>query len=379
MNIDEAYSELEVTPGTSQDECRKSYRRLISEWHPDRNKSEIAHQKSQQINRAWHVLEKAGFPSRENSHSSNSSAHGRSSPWGQSTSSETQDDIYGESDFRDFRTSGGYAFWAKQGKHVKRTARVSLEEANNGFIYEFEATIKDPCVTCAGQKTVGQPIYCAACRGSGVTGARYYGTYCTKCNGQGSTYQVCGTCSGTGVGKHREVKQQVRIRPGMRSGDTMLVRGLGGKSPDRDGPNGDLTISVSIKDHPIFFFNEDIDDMLCTVIPITLLDLMCGGSVDVPTLYGMKTISVTPKKLIYEIKDAGYNGLKGREPLLVRLDVDFEPLAEQYRDILVGARDYMRKNGLQESNSVSAWKAEVAEWMNPTKPARKSAKKKSRT
>jgi molecular chaperone DnaJ len=375
MNLEDAYKELGLQPGTSQDECRKSYRRLISEWHPDRNGSDAAHLRSQQINRAWHVLEKAGFPGPGCFQAKSSTFHqdhDQSDPFG------TEDDIYGASGFRGYRTADGYAYGAKQGKHIKRTARVSLEEANNGFIYEFEATVKDPCGTCGGEKSVGQPMHCDACRGRGFTGTNYYNRYaCSKCDGHGRFLRACGACHGTGVAAQREVKQQIRIRPGMRSGDTMIVRGLGGKSPDRHGPNGDLTIGVTIKDHPIFHFDDAADGMLCVVVPITMLDLMCGGNVDVPTLYGMKTITATLNQLTYEIKDAGYNGLKGREPLRVKLDLDVEPLPEKYRDILYGAREYMRKSGMPESEDVLAWKAEVAEWMNPTKPTKKTTRKKT--
>ena len=50
------YAILGVSPDASQDEVRRAHRRLVMQWHPDRNKSPDAHRKMQDINEAYEVL-----------------------------------------------------------------------------------------------------------------------------------------------------------------------------------------------------------------------------------------------------------------------------------------------------------------------------------
>ena len=50
------YEVLGVTKSSSQDEIKKSYRKLALRWHPDRNKTKEAVEKFKEINKAYEVL-----------------------------------------------------------------------------------------------------------------------------------------------------------------------------------------------------------------------------------------------------------------------------------------------------------------------------------
>jgi len=50
------YQVLGLQPDASEDDIKKTYRRLAMEWHPDRNKSPEAEQKIKEINEAFDYL-----------------------------------------------------------------------------------------------------------------------------------------------------------------------------------------------------------------------------------------------------------------------------------------------------------------------------------
>lgn len=60
INIDEAYSILELKPGASQAEVKQAYRKLVKIWHPDRfpspEQKQAAEEKIKLINEAYNKL-----------------------------------------------------------------------------------------------------------------------------------------------------------------------------------------------------------------------------------------------------------------------------------------------------------------------------------
>ena len=50
------YKILEINPGATKKEVKKAYRKMALKWHPDRNRSEEATQKMQEINEAYKIL-----------------------------------------------------------------------------------------------------------------------------------------------------------------------------------------------------------------------------------------------------------------------------------------------------------------------------------
>ncbi len=89
-------------------------------------------------------------------------------------------------------------------------------------------------------------------------------------------------------GKKRRVT--VRIPPGVREGQKIRVRGQG---QGRIGPGqrGDLYVVCHIKAHP--YFERDGDDILLTV-PVTISEAALGAKVDVPSIDGMRTVTIPP-------------------------------------------------------------------------------------
>ena len=61
MVIENAYAELGLAPGAGEAEVKAAWRRLVSQWHPDRNKTASALSRMQRINTAYEQIRLAGF------------------------------------------------------------------------------------------------------------------------------------------------------------------------------------------------------------------------------------------------------------------------------------------------------------------------------
>ncbi len=91
-----------------------------------------------------------------------------------------------------------------------------------------------------------------------------------------------------GDGKKRRVT--VRIPPGVREGQKIRVRGQG-QGRVGHAQRGDLYVVCHIKPHS--YFERDGDDILLTV-PVTVAEAALGSKIDVPSIDGMKTVTIPP-------------------------------------------------------------------------------------
>jgi curved DNA-binding protein len=86
-------------------------------------------------------------------------------------------------------------------------------------------------------------------------------------------------------------KLRIRIKPGMRDGQVLKIKGQGGPGKN-GGPNGDLFLTVKIKDHP--HFDRQADD-LYTSLEIDLYTAVLGRKMQLPSLKGSSvTIQIPP-------------------------------------------------------------------------------------
>lgn len=83
-------------------------------------------------------------------------------------------------------------------------------------------------------------------------------------------------------------KVTVRVPPGVRDGQRIRLRGKGG--PGRHGgPPGDLFIVCQVTAHAYF---ERRDDDIYLDVPITLDEAALGAKIDLPTLDGVRTVTI---------------------------------------------------------------------------------------
>jgi curved DNA-binding protein len=82
---------------------------------------------------------------------------------------------------------------------------------------------------------------------------------------------------------------EIRIPPGAKTGNRLLVRGKG--QPDPTGRRGNLYLNVQVQNHP--FFRLEGDNLLCEV-PITPDEAVLGAAIEVPTPEKIVTMKVPP-------------------------------------------------------------------------------------
>ena len=125
-------------------------------------------------------------------------------------------------------TSGRASNGPMKGANVRKSVRITFEEAVFGCEKELDVVLKDPCPTCngTGAKPGTSPETCPKCGGKGqvvYTSQSFFGTVqnvqtCPNCAGSGKVIKdKCTSCSGTGYVSSKK-KIQVSIPAGIDNG-----------------------------------------------------------------------------------------------------------------------------------------------------------------
>ncbi len=80
----------------------------------------------------------------------------------------------------------------------------------------------------------------------------------------------------------------VNIPEGLRDGQTLRLRGQG-EAGYKGGPNGDVYVEISVRQHRFF---EQEGDNINLETPITLSEAVLGGKIIVPTVHGDVSVTV---------------------------------------------------------------------------------------
>ena len=113
----------------------------------------------------------------------------------------------------------------------------------------------------------------------------------------------------------------VRVPAGVHDGQKIKLKGKGEPSP-AGGPAGDLIITVSVREHPVF----RLDGLhLRLDLPVTFAEAALGATVEVPTLAGdpvrLKVAAGTPSGRVLRVKGRGVKSKKGTGDLLATVQV----------------------------------------------------------
>jgi DnaJ-class molecular chaperone len=131
---------------------------------------------------------------------------------------------------------------------------------------------------------------------------------------------------------------EVKIPPGIVSGQTIRLKGQGW--PSAAGKAGDALITVNVAPHPLFA--PDGSDLRLD-LPITLYEATLGGKVRVPTLDGAVELAIPPgtnSGRTFRLKGKGLRTKNGSGDLLAtvrvvlpeRTDDEFKELMKKWRD-----------------------------------------------
>src|SRR4030042_7070261 len=307
---------LGVSRDASEEEIKKSYRKIAMLYHPDRNPgNKEAEEKFKLASEAYEVLrdpEKREIYDRYGIEGLKGTGF---------TGFRGFDDIFSAfedifEDFFGFGTPHKRRARARQGTDLRYDLKISFYEAASGKEIEIEIPKYVSCETCngSGTKAGTYPTHCPQCKGTGqVTRSQGFfsiSTPCNQCRGEGKIIQhPCKECRGLGkVKKNKHI--QIKIPPGVDNGSKLRIRGEG-EEGERGGPPGDLFVFLFVEPHD--FFAREGDDIICQ-IPISYTQAALGAEIEVITLNGKKTLNI-PKGAesgeIFRLKGEGIQKLRG--------------------------------------------------------------------
>jgi len=311
------YEILNVSRGATEEEIKKSYRRLAMQCHPDRNPgNREAEEKFKEAAEAYEVLSDPQKREIYNQygHEGLSSSGFRGFSGFEDIFSSFGDvfgDIFGFSNGRTrSRTS------ARAGADLRYDLQITFMEAAFGLTRDITIEKLERCHECGGSGSAPgtAPEVCSRCRGRGQvtqsSGFFSISTTCPNCRGQGQTIShPCRNCRGGG--RERVSKTvQIKIPAGVETGSRLRLRGEG-EQGEYGGPSGDLYVFIHVQDHE--FFQRSDDDIICRV-PISFVQASLGDNIEVPTLTGTEKLKIprgTQTGKIFRLKGKGIAHLRG--------------------------------------------------------------------
>ena len=361
------YEVLGVPKNASDEEIKKSYRKLAMKFHPDRNQDSGAKEAEVKFKEAKEAYEMLSDPQKRAAYDQH--GHAGVDPnmrggggEGFGGFAEAFGDIFGDM-FGQQRGRAGGGRQVFRGGDLSYAMEVTLEEAAKGKDAQIRIPSHDNCEVCSGTgaKPGTQAKTCSTCGGAGAVQMRqgFFSVQqpCPTCKGAGKTIaDPCTACQGQGQIKKTKTLE-VKIPAGIDGG--MRIRSSGNGEPGTNGgPPGDLYIEIRLKKHDIF--ERDGDDLHCSV-PISMVTAALGGEIDVPTLEGKAAIDLpegTQTGKQFRLRGKGIKGVRGSYPGDLYCHITVETpvkLTEHQRKLLKELDESFKKGGSKHSPTGDSW------------------------
>ncbi|SFD38395.1 molecular chaperone DnaJ [Massilia yuzhufengensis] len=315
------YEILGVAKNASEDDIKKSYRKLAMKYHPDRNPdNKEAEEKFKEVKEAYEMLtnpEKREAYDRYGHAGVDPNMGGGGGGFGGGAGGfgDAFGDIFGDIFGGGARGGRGGGPQVYRGADLRYNLEITLEQAAHGYETTIRVPSWDKCDTChgSGAKPGTQPVTCTTCSGHGQVrmqqGFFSIQQTCPKCHGSGKIVpEPCAACGGAGRIK-RNKTLEVKIPAGIDNG--MRIRSTGNGEPGTNGgPSGDLYVEIHIKPHAVF--QREGDDLHCEM-PISYSKAALGGEIEVPTLTGKVSFTVpegTQTGKTFRLKGKGIKGVR---------------------------------------------------------------------
>lgn len=360
------YDILGVKKNCTDEELKKSYRKLSKKYHPDLNPdNKEAESKFKEVSEAYEVL----------SDKNKRAQYDQFGHYQQGSGGH-----YGGGDFGGFGDFSGFDFGdlgdifegffgggmgsrhsnpnvPRQGENINQTIEIEFLEACKGTSKNININYKKTCSSCNGNGSENGNSYrqCSDCYGSGVVKIQQRTAFgsistsrpCSTCRGKGMIItKSCSNCRGQGFINERD-NISVNIPAGIDNGQTLVVRSAGNYGINA-GPRGDLNISIKVKPDPIFKRKEF--DIWCE-IPITYTQAVLGDEIIVPTIDGKVKYSIsegTQPGTVFRLKGKGVQHVNSRG----RGDQYVEIIVEVPKQLSKSQRESLRafEDSLNDTN-----------------------------
>ncbi|MGI8658705.1 MAG: molecular chaperone DnaJ [Candidatus Limnocylindria bacterium] len=340
------YDVLGVGRDADDAEIKRAFRRLAQQHHPDVDKGDGAEGRFKELNEAYRILsdrqrrsayDMFGHAGVEGAAAGGSEGFGGGfGPFG-----DIFDAFFGGAPAGARRRTRVVA-----GADLRYDLTIDFSEAVFGVAKEIAFPTLVTCARCegAGGEPGTEPETCPECGGSGekrrvaqtILGQMVNIVACPRCRGEGSVITtLCGICNGDG--RTREERTvTVSIPAGIDHGQRIALEGEGEAGP-RGGPNGDLYVAVSVREHPELARRGT---ELYHELPVTFAQAALGATLTVPTVEGTEEVEIPPGsqsghevrlrgKGVPRLRGAG----RGDQHVIVRLVVPTK-LGKRERELL---------------------------------------------
>ncbi|HKP29539.1 MAG TPA: molecular chaperone DnaJ [Gemmatimonadales bacterium] len=299
------YEILSVERSASDDDLKRSYRKLAMQYHPDRNREPDAEERFKEISEAYEVLtdgrKRATYD--RYGHAGLNGAGGAGAGGFHHIDLNEALNMF----MRDFGGMAGFESLfggqrspaeARRGQDIKVSVKLGLADVAAGSKRTIKLKTLVRCETCAGSGAAEgtKPVTCSTCGGNGevrratrsVFGQFVSVSPCPTCGGEGSLVQSpCPVCRGDGRVKG-ERSTVVEIPAGVSSNNYITLRGQGAAGP-RNGPQGDLIVILEVKDDERF---ERHGEDLVYDLAVSFSQAALGDTVTVPTPWGEERVQI---------------------------------------------------------------------------------------
>ena len=318
----DCYDVLGLNRDASEEEIKKSYRKLAMKYHPDRNPdSKEAEEKFKEAKEAYEILsdgqKRAAYD--QYGHAGVDPQAGGAGGAGFGGFGDAFADIFGDI-FGGGRAGGGGGGRSNvyRGSDLRYNLEITLEEAARGCEKQIRIPTMDECDGChgSGAKPGTEAKTCSTCGGVGQVrmqqGFFSIQQTCPTCHGSGKQItDPCRACNGAGRVKKQKTLN-VKIPAGVDDGDRIRLAGEG-EPGTNGGPHGDLYVVTQIRQHAVF--QRDGTDLHCEM-PISFTSAALGGEIEIPTLDGAAKIRIPPETQsgqVFRLRGKGIKALRGSQ------------------------------------------------------------------
>jgi len=301
------YEVLGISKNSSDDEIKKAYRKLAKKYHPDvNNENHDAEERFKEINESYETLSNPQKKAQYDQFG-HDGLNMNGGGFNQGGFGFDMGDIF--SSFFGGGSSQSRRNGPRKGPDIREYVKITFEEAAFGVTKKIKVTRYEHCDTCSGTgaKPGTKKTGCKHCHGTGqvrVQQNTLFGSFvnvrtCDVCNGEGTIIvEKCPSCHGSG--KERKQRTiEVKIPAGIDNGQSLSIRGEGGVG-EKEGPNGNLIVTVSINQHNTFK-REGIN--VYSKVSISYPQAALGDTIMIDTLDG---------DVNYDISSGTQNGAKIR-------------------------------------------------------------------